>query len=132
MISETGDYRVDGSVTGPDGEGNSARAFTSRSGQLRIDPDLGRFNRQQDKDGFTYGNRAADRYSFDVNRCAVGTVSFAAGKSASLHMPLVQNLSNGRHTLEVITQGDGDVMIESFYVFQPPEDFHFQGLGSTP
>jgi hypothetical protein len=121
VTSETGDYRLDGSVTGPDGAGNSTRAFTSRSGQIRVDPELWRFNRQRDKDGFTYGNRTGDQYSFDVYRSAVGTVSFSAASSGPLHTPLVQNLVNGKHTLEVSTQGDGDVMIESFYVFQPPE-----------
>jgi hypothetical protein len=121
LTSESGDYRLDGSVTGRDGDGNSTRAFMSRSGQIRIDPDLWRFDRQPNKDGFTYGNRTGDRYSFDVYRCAVGTVSFAAAKSGMFHTHLVQNLTNGKHTLEVFSQGDGDVMIESFYVFQPPE-----------
>jgi hypothetical protein len=27
----------------------------------------------------------------------------------------------GAHELEIETQGDGEVAIESFYVFQPPE-----------
>ena len=41
LTSETGNYRLDGSVTGPDGEGNSTKPFTSRSGQIHIDPDSG-------------------------------------------------------------------------------------------
>jgi len=121
LTSETGDYRLDGSVTGPDGEGNSTKPFTSKSGQIRIDPDLWRYNRQENKGEFTYGNRPGDKYTFDVYRSAVGQVSFSAPASAPLHRPLVENLPNGKHTLEVVTQGDGDVAIESFYVFQPPE-----------
>jgi len=27
---------------------------------------------------------------------------------------------NGRHTLEIVSNGDGDVSIEAVYVFQPP------------
>ncbi len=121
LTSESGDYRLDGSVTGPDGEGNSTKAFTSRSGQIRIAPDLWRFNRQENKGELTYGNRSGDKYSFNVYRSAVGQVSFSAAKLGPLHQPLVENLPNGKHTLEIVTQGDGDVAIESFYVFEPPE-----------
>ena len=49
LTSESGDYRLDGSVTGPDGDGNSTKPFMSRSGQIRIDPDLWRFNRRRTK-----------------------------------------------------------------------------------
>ena len=35
--------------------------------------------------------------------------------------PLVENLPNRRHTLEIVTAGDGVVTIEGLYVFQPPE-----------
>ena len=121
LTSETGDYRLEGSVTGPDGEGNSTKPFTSRSGQIHIDPDLWRFNRQENKGEFTYGNRAGDKYTFDVYRSAIGQVSFSAAEPGPLHRPLVENLPNGKHTLEIVTQGDGDMAIESFYVFQPPE-----------
>jgi hypothetical protein len=121
LTSETGDYRLDGSETGPDGEGNSTKLFTSRSGQIRIDPLLWRYNREGQEGDYRYGNRTGDKYSFAVYRCAVGQVSFAAAGTAPLHQPLVQNLPNGEHTLEIVSQGDGDVVIESFYVFQPPE-----------
>jgi hypothetical protein len=124
LTSDSGDYRVEGSVTGTDGEGNSTRAFKSRSGQIRIDPVLWRFNREGHAGAYRYGNRAGDRYTFDVRRCAVGEVSFAALEHASpglLHRPLVQNLLNGPHELVIETLGDGEVAIESFYVFQPPE-----------
>ncbi|HET6250906.1 MAG TPA: hypothetical protein VFE47_24670 [Tepidisphaeraceae bacterium] len=121
LTSETGDYRLDGSVTGPDGDGNSTKPFTSRSGQIRVDPELWRFNRQEVNGAVTFGNRSGDRYTFDVYRSAVGRVSFSAAQSEPLDQPLVENLPNGRHTLEIATQGDGDVAIGSFYVFQPPE-----------
>ncbi|HEX3997503.1 MAG TPA: SGNH/GDSL hydrolase family protein [Pirellulales bacterium] len=121
LTSETGDYRLEGSETGLDGEGNSTKAFTSRSGQIHIDPELWRYNRQENKGVFTYGNRAGDQYTFNVYRSAVGQVSFAATKPLPLHQPLVENLPNGKHTLELVTQGSGDVAVESFYVFQPPE-----------
>ena len=121
LTSETGDYRLDGSETGPDGEGNSTKLFTSRSGQIRIDPLLWRYNRDGEEGAYRYGNRIGDKYSFAVYRCAVGQVSFAAASPISLHQPLVQNLPNGEHTLELVSLDDGDIAIESLYVFQPPE-----------
>jgi hypothetical protein len=122
LTSETGDYRLEGSVTGADGEGNSTRPFTSRSSQVLIDPFLWRYNRDGAEGNYRYGNRAGDNYTFEVYRCAVGTVDFApaAGRAPVLHQPLVQNLSNGVHTLELETMG-GEVAVEGFYVFQPPE-----------
>jgi hypothetical protein len=35
-------------------------------------------------------------------------------------VPLVENLKNGPHTVEIIASGDGDVTVESFYVYEPP------------
>jgi len=35
--------------------------------------------------------------------------------------PLVRNLPNQQHALEIITTGDGDVAIQGLSVFQPPE-----------
>jgi hypothetical protein len=32
----------------------------------------------------------------------------------------VQNLDNGLHTVELIVSGDGEVAIDSFYVYEPP------------
>jgi hypothetical protein len=83
---------------------------------------LWRYNREGQEGDYRYGNRTGDKYSFAVYRCSVGQVSFAAASTAPLHQPLVQNLPNGEHTLEIVSQGDGDVVIESFYVFQPPEN----------
>jgi hypothetical protein len=126
MTSDTGDYRLEGSVTGPDGEGNLAEPFLSRSGQIAIDPKLWRHGRAERKDGVVYGNGTGDTFTFDVERSAAGSVSFRSGENEasegreSFSQPLAQNLVNGPHTLEVISNGDGRVSIEAVYVFQPP------------
>jgi len=121
MTSDTGDYRLEGSVTGPDGEGNVAQPFVSRSGQIAIDPKLWRHARTERKDSpVAYGNGTGDTFTFEVYRCATGTVSFRSEQPAPLCQPLVQNLTNGPHTLEIISTGDGEVSSEAFYVFQPP------------
>ena len=121
MTSDTGDYRLEGSVTGADGEGNVAQPFVSRSGQIAIDPKLWRHGRTERKDSpVVYGNGTGDTFTFEVYRCAAGTVSFRAEQQELLCQPLVQNLTNGPHTLEIVSAGDGDVSIEAVYVFQPP------------
>jgi hypothetical protein len=121
MTSDTGDYRLEGSVTGPDGEGNVAQAFVSRSGQIGIDAKLWRHARSERKDRpVVYGNGTGDTFTFDVYRTAEGTIGFRSDAPEPLCQPLVQNLSNGPHTLEIVSAGDGDVSIEALYVFEPP------------
>ena len=77
MTSDTGDFRLDGSVTGFDGVGNCTRPFQSRSGQITIDPALWRHNREVAPGGkVVFGNRAGDRFGFHVVRTVASEVSF--------------------------------------------------------
>jgi hypothetical protein len=122
MTSNTGDYSLTGSVSGPDGTGNLAEPFTSQSGQVSIDPKYWRQGRNTKKDGtFDYGDATGDTYTFDVFRGALGDLSFKGDQEAALVEPLVRHLPNGPHTVELITNGDGDVAIQGLYVFEPPE-----------
>ena len=119
MTSDTGDYLLRGSVTGPDGAGSNEKPFTSTSGQIRIFPNDWRHAR--DKHGH-FVNRKGDTWTFDVVRCAAGRVSFR-GKSREperFHTPLVQNLPNGKHTLELIANGTGQIAVDFFHIFEPP------------
>jgi hypothetical protein len=120
MTSDQGDYRIEGSVTGPDGEGNASRQFHSKSGQIGIDPKLWRGVRI-DKGRVICGNHSGDKFTFDVYRCAWGVLSFRAEKAAPFSEALVQNLPNREHTLEIVAAGDGPITIDGLYVFQPPE-----------
>lgn len=125
MTSESGDFKIEGSVTGPDGEGKSDQPFTSKSGQVRIDLALWRHNKRGDKDGRAdYNNRAGDAFSFDVYRSATGEIGFAAEQEGAFAAPLAQNLPNGPHVVEIEAAGDGEVAVEGFYVFQPPYPRH--------
>ncbi len=121
MTDDAGHFRLEGSVTGPDGEGRSDEPFTSKSGQIRLDPALWRHNKRTDrKDGtVTYNNSEGDQFIFEVYRCAQEKVDFAGDKQ-SLAVPLMQNLANAPHVLELTAAGDGPVTIEGFYVFEPP------------
>jgi hypothetical protein len=59
MTSDTGDYELVGSVTGPDGKGNGLQPFTSKSGQIVVDPAFWRDAKN---------NRSGDRFTFEVLR----------------------------------------------------------------
>lgn len=121
MVSDKGDYVLEGSVTGEDGRGNSLEPFRSDSGQILIDPELWRHTKVDPKTGEPrYANRKGDTFSFDVYRCATAQVSFDGKPGALFHVPLVQNLCPGNHCVEIEVFGDGPVTVDSFYVYQPP------------
>jgi hypothetical protein len=123
MTSDTGDFSVTGSVTGPDGAGNLEKPFTSTSGQIILDPHdwrQGRVNPARPPTFPEYAVKTGDTFTFDVMRATQSEVSFKADTAGQLVQQLVQNLPNGPHTVEITTTG-GDVAINSLYVFQPPE-----------
>ena len=111
MITDTADYQLVGSVTGPDGKGNARRPFTSMSGQIIVEPE---FWRQP------HTNRTGDTFTFEVTRCTIGHVDFK-GKAEKFRLTLAQNLTNGPHTLKLSAQGDGPIAVDAFDVFEPPE-----------
>ena len=148
MTSDVGDYRLVGSVTGPDGEGNLARPFLSKSGQIGIDPKFWREGRvpiqgrpvverggkpvvefgatpvpvvYENGKPVAYGDVRGDTFTFDVCRAARDAISFRGEKPAPLAEAAAWNLANGEHTLEIVAAGDGEVNIDGLYVFQPPE-----------
>jgi hypothetical protein len=122
VTSDTGDYCIAGSVTGSDGTGNLTQPFVSRSGQIGLDPKFWRAGRIEKKGPFPeYGVAKGDTLTFDVYRSALDKLSFKADRPAPLVEPLVRNLPNGRHTVEVVATGDGEVVIEGLYVYEPPE-----------
>lgn len=121
MSSDTGDYKLEGTVTGFDGKGNANTAFTSDSGQILIDPALWRHTGPHPRTGeVRYGNRAGDTFQFDVYRCSIGNISFQSSEPTDFHQPLVQDLPNGRHAVEIVTADDREVAIDRFYVYEPP------------
>jgi len=110
MTSDTGDYHLVGSVTGPDGAGNNRKPFNSTSGQIIIEPE---FWRQPES------NRTGDKWTFDVARCTVGRADFR-GEKAKFRLTLAWGLANGPHTLKLVADGAGPVAVDAFDVFEPP------------
>ena len=68
-----------------------------------------------------YGTVAGDKFTLDVYRAARGDVSFRGAGPAQFSAPLIQNLPDSRHTLELVAAGDGEVAIERLYVREPLE-----------
>lgn len=114
------EYELKGSVTGPDGAGNSKEQFTSKSGRMLINPLY-----------FTIGPafinfKGAPKPGFEVKWRVV-----ANGVDTWRPNPLinparedrttvVQGIANSPHTLEIIPNGDGPVGLRAIVVYQPP------------
>jgi hypothetical protein len=109
MTSEEGDYELKGSITGPDGQGNAFKPFTSKSGQILIEPELWRRAERNGK---------GDLFTWDVRRAGVSEVSFKGEADEVFVTRLVQSLPNTEHTLEL--RVTGEVSVDAFDVFQPP------------
>ena len=116
MTDDAGNYRLEGSVTGPDGEGNNVDRVTSNSGQIIVPPELWRYAR--DREGLAV-NKKGDLFTWTVYRTGVGAVSFEGDREEPFSVKLIQNLPNTEHTLELITTG-GRVAIDALDVFEPP------------
>jgi len=110
MTNDTGDYELVGDVTGYDGTGNNRKPFTSKSGQITIEPE---FWRQPES------NKAGDKWTFDVTRTTVGKVDFK-GEKGKFRLTLAWGLANGPHTLKLVAEGNGSVGLAAFEVFEPP------------
>ena len=109
MTSDTGQYELVGSVTGPDGKGGAFQPFTSDSGQILVEPEFWRDAKY---------NRRGDRFAFEVQRAVAEKADFKAAKK-KFRLRLAANLANGPHVLKLVARGDGAVTVDAFDVFQP-------------
>jgi len=112
MTSDSGDYELTGSITGPDGRGNAFQPFTSASGQIHIEPDLWRRAER---------NRTGDRFTFEIKPAVVDEVTFNGTAPAPFVVRLAQMLPNTEHTLRLIPSRPGTADIKTLRAFQPPE-----------
>lgn len=111
MTSDTGDYRIEGSVTGPDGEGNAFQPFTSRSGRIGIDPYLWRRAER---------NRSGDTFTFEVLPAIADSLDFKGTAGEAFTIRLAEMLPPGEHVVTLIPETKGEAPIERIRVFQPP------------
>ena len=117
MTSYQGDFRLSGSITGAYGAVNAFSAFTSKSGQITIDPTLWRRAER---------NRSGDRFTFTVRRAVASVVNLQGKAGEHLRIRLAEALTNGPHEIKLLPAADapqpGDLesRIEYLEVFQPP------------
>ena len=113
-------FKVKGSITGEDGEGESGKRFVSKSGRVAIDPDdilmtlAKKWSWSRDRNGAAVELRwnvvpmFADEFVVPAAKNPFGdTVVIAA-----------QGLSNGKHTLEIT--GGPDTALAAIRVHRPP------------
>jgi hypothetical protein len=112
------EYDLAGSVTGPDGHGNSREPFTSKSGRIIIDPQwftVGALVKSVNK-GVPYPDGTACKFSVLANAADVWKPEMSASSGAEGRLTLAAGLKDGPHTLEIIPNGDGDVALRAVVV----------------
>lgn len=113
-------FEVKGSKTGFDGSGVSDRKFVSNSGRVVIEPDnwwlknAYEYSRQPIPKGFEIKWQVLPMF---VDEYVVPKVE---DSSQEYLTTLAQNLSNAKHTLEIIPNENGILPIQSIRVYQPP------------
>jgi hypothetical protein len=126
-------FHVEGSKTGPDGSGNSKEKFVSESGRVVIEPEMW-MNLERDRKfkgipiepGFEVKWSVVpmflDRYE------PVEVVD----PSREYLTTLVQNLPNGKHTLELTVVGEGTPRLRALRVHTPPVNRPMEILANPP
>jgi hypothetical protein len=113
------DYEVHGSVTGADGKGNNKQKFISDSGRLVIDPAW--FTLGSSYKIFKKSVPAGFHITWKVIEKCVDNWKPQPIKDQTKEdlYTLAQGFSNGRHVLEIIPNGDGDVPVNYVVAYQP-------------
>lgn len=112
-------YEVIGSVTGPDGQGDNHTPFTSNSGRIQLAPqDLAPFNGPR----MAIDKMVGFEVKWKVLPLGVDTWKPQPTQDPAIEnsTTLVQGLTNGKHTLEIILNGNGIVPLKSIRVYDPP------------
>jgi hypothetical protein len=116
-------FRVEGSKTGPDGEGQRDRRFVSRSGRVVIEPEdwnldyARRVFQRSVRDGFQI-QWAVEPQGVDVVTCPAQTGPASAGPALEMTVTIAQGLSPGKHRLEL--RGGEQAAIEAIRIYRPP------------
>ena len=114
-----GQFRVEGSVTGPDGTGKLGERFVSKSGRVAIEPD----DWNLDFSLAVFKRPIQSGQTVTWKTILMGTDRFlapdaSADTTVERTVTLAQGLSNGRHRLEL--RGAPGVPLKAVRVYQPP------------
>ena len=119
MVDDAGGYELSGSVTGPDGRGHVLTVFTSRSGQVRVDPALWRHVDKDRKSGkVTYPNAKGDTFTFDVRSAVAAQIRIEPCGAAPEAICLARQLRNTWHELTLAGQGLKNIL--AVRIAEPP------------
>jgi len=112
-------FSVYGSKTGFDGSGTSDKIFVSKSGRVVIDAEDFMFMRI--KEAFQVVTEPGYEVTWEVKPLfqEVYTAPNIEDPSIVHKTTIIQGLTNGPHTLEIIPLGDGIVPIEAIEVHRP-------------
>ncbi|OGV72719.1 MAG: hypothetical protein A3K19_02775 [Lentisphaerae bacterium RIFOXYB12_FULL_65_16] len=113
-------YEVEGSVTGLDGQGDQSKKFVSNSGRVVIDPGMWmvvhtlKYKKIPLPTDFVV--------TWEVKPLFVDTYQAPKTENAAkeYYTTLAQGLSNGKHTLKLVPNGDGALPIATFRAYRPP------------
>lgn len=113
-------FDVVGSQTGYDGSGTNDKLFVSNSGRVVIEP-----KNWWLKNSYEYSKKPTPKgfeISWQVRPMFVDSYVPPKIADSSREYPttLAQNLSNSKHTLEIIPETDGKVPIQAIRVYRPP------------
>ena len=113
------EYEVIGSKTGHDGNGNNREKFVSKSGRVVIDPRDLAF-----ADAF-FWSKVAPPVGYEATWKVVPLFSDLYTPSGSdpsrpCTLTAARNLTNERHVVEIIPNGDGPVPVQAIEVYRPP------------
>jgi hypothetical protein len=113
-------FDVVGSKTGYDGSGTNDKLFVSNSGRVVIEP-----RNWWLKNSYEYSKTPTPKgfeISWQVRPMFVDSYVPPKIADSSREYPttLAQNLSNSKHTLEIIPETDGKVPIQAIRVYRPP------------
>ncbi|MBU0607762.1 MAG: SGNH/GDSL hydrolase family protein [Armatimonadetes bacterium] len=113
-------FAVEGSVTGPDGEGDASQRFVSNSGRVIIEPSAWSV-----MGALTYSKKPVPEgyvVTWETRPLFVDTYQAPSTPDAALEYAtnLAMLMSNGPHTIELIPNGDGAVPVEGFRFYTPP------------
>ena len=111
------EFEVKGSVTGPDGKGDDKETFTSNSGRLIIEPKTTSFDLGKKPVAAPPGYKAKwSVYGMVPDEWKPKEIADQAKENV---YTLAQGLPNGKHVLEIIPNGDGDLPVRYLVVYQP-------------
>jgi hypothetical protein len=113
-------FDVVGSKTGYDGSGTNDKLFVSNSGRVVIEP-----KNWWLKNSYEYSKKPTSKgfeISWQVRPMFVDSYVPPKIADSSREYPttLAQNLSNSKHTLEIVPETDGKVPIQAIRVYRPP------------